>query len=339
LEPTVSISAAVVAITGVYDKIKEHFMDFKPETRSMSINFSRKSSQMGFQITVPEGWRKSHKKIKIPAMAGYKVLRMTDEGFCEHRHLWKFDGENFVLNANELPASEKYLVEIDGTVDESILKDLVYIKPAANRDNDDENDKYWLDSSIKWPRALEKIYDDLEIDEVNFGVMIDIDKMFGLTIPPEVKNKASSIQRLLKVSSTNFDRNQLIHAALDYRKQEKIAPLFDPGNFFRIVQRLTAKDTIRQHISIDQPYDVGNINQPEKYVGIVPQNVEVQAITRLTLRTPTANGYLMFKREKYMDKLRSEFKKLPYLSSTRIRKNRFGKDSQSAGISANIRSD
>ena len=155
-------------------RIKELFTDFKPETRSMTINFSQGVSQIGFQITVPEGWRKSRRKVKIPAIPGYKILRMVDEGFQERKQLWKVSGEYFVLDANVLPASERYLIEMEGTVDENILKNFVYIKPAANRDNDDENDKYWLESSIRQPNALERIYDDLEIDDVNFGVVVDI---------------------------------------------------------------------------------------------------------------------------------------------------------------------
>jgi hypothetical protein len=115
---------------------------------------------------------------------------------------------------------------------------------------------------------------------------------------------------LLQTSSSNFDRNKLLRAALDYKKQEKISPSFDPGNFFRIIQRVTARDTLQKYIEVDQPYDVGNIEQPEKYVGVVPQSIKVQAITRLNLRNPLSSGYLVFKRESYMEKLRSEFKKL-----------------------------
>lgn len=311
MEPTVSAAAAATsAFVGWYDKVKELFTDFRPETRTMSINFSRRTSQIGFQITVPEGWRKHSRKIKIPALSGYNILRMTDEGFNEQKHLWGLIDENYVLNANQLPASEKYLVVMEGAVDENALKNIIFIKPAANRDNDDKNDKYWLESSIKQPGILERIYQDLEIEEVNFGVHIDIDKMFGLTIPREVQEKTDAIKKLLKTSSSQFDRNQLIKAALEYKRQERIAPSFDPGNFFRIIQRVTAKDMIRKYVEIDRPYDVGNIDQPEKYVGIIPQSISVQAITRLTLRSPIATGHLIFKRETYMDKLRSEFEKL-----------------------------
>lgn len=310
MEPSsISLADATNAVTGWYDRVKEQFTDFKPEARSMAINFSRGVSQIGFQITVPDGWRKKRRKVMIPAISGYKILHMTDEGFREQKQLWKLTDNHFVLNANELPASEHYLVVMEGNIDEITLKNLVYIKPAANRDNDNENDKYWLDASIRQPKIFEKIYSDLEVDDVNVRVVINIDKMFGLTLPSEVKEKALAVQELLKASS-NFDRNRLFKAALEYKRQEKISPSFDPGNFFKIIQRLTAGDIIRQHIDVDRPYDIGDIEQPEKYINIVPQNIKVQTITRLSLQTPIATGYLVFKREKYLEKLRSEFKKI-----------------------------
>ena len=297
-------------MVGWYEKVEQLFTDFKPETRTMTINFSRGVSQIGFQITVPDGWRKNKRKVRIPAIAGYKILRMVDEGFREQKQAWKLSDGHFVLDAKVLPASERYLIEMEGTVDERVLKNFVYIKPAANRDNDDESDKYWLESSIRQLNTLEKIYTDLEIEDVNIGVVVNIDKMFGLTIPKEVQEKAVAVTNLLRTSSSEFDRNKLLRAAIAYKRQERISPSFDPENFFKVIQKVTAKDLIRQHINIDHPYDIGNIEQPVKYVNIVPQSINIQAITRLTLETPMANGYLVFKRKKYIEKLRLEFKKL-----------------------------
>ena len=303
-------TAVANAVTEWYDRIKKLFTDFEPETRNMTINFSRGVSQIRFKITVPNGLRKKKRKIKIPAITSYKIVQMMDEGFQVQTQLWKLSDGYFVLNAHELPASEHYQVIMEGNVDSRLLKNLVYIKPAANRDNDVKDDKYWLDASLRQPGMLEKIYADLEIDDINVGVEVNIDKMFGLTLPKEVKEKALAMHKLLEVSSSNFDRNDLIRAALIYKKQERISPALDPGNFAKVIQKVTAKDVISQYINIEHPYDIGNIEQPEKYLSIIPQSIKVQVITRLTLKTPIATGYLVFSREEYLKKLRAEFKKL-----------------------------
>ena len=158
----------------------------------MTVNFSRQTSQVGFQITVPEGFRKSTNKIKIPAFPGYRIIRMIDEGFQEQRDSWRRDGDYFILDAKNLPSSERYLIELEGRVSEKVLKDFVYIKPAVNRDSYSDADKYWLDTSIKKVGALERVYEDLEIEEVNFGVRIDVEKMFGLAIPGDLKERAEA---------------------------------------------------------------------------------------------------------------------------------------------------
>lgn len=304
-----SVSLSPEAFIGWFEKIKENFTDFRPETRNMIINFSKRTSTIGFQITVPDGFRKNHNKLKVPNYPGFNLVRMTDEVFHEQKHLWKHVDDYHVLDAKDLPSSERYLIELEGAIDEQALKKLVHIKPAANRDNDDEHDKYWLDSSIKQPDVLDKIWDDLEIEEVNVGVYVDIDKMFGLTIPKEIRDKADAISDLL-TTAKNFDRNALLRSAVEYKKQVRISPAFNPGHFYQLINKLTARDILLQHLEIDKPYDIGNVGSPEKFVGLVPQNIKVQALTTLTLRKPTALGYLKFKRKVYMEKLRDEFKKL-----------------------------
>jgi len=304
-----SLSLSPEAFIGWFEKIKENFVDFRPETRTMIINFSRQTSTIGFQITIPEGFRKKHNKLKIPNYPGYNLLRMTDEVFHEQKHLWKHVDDYHFLDAKDLPSSERYKIELEGPIDQQALKKLVHIKPAANRDNDDEHDKYWLDSSIKQPEVLDKIWDDLEIEDVNVGVYVDIDKMFGLTIPNEIREKADAIDDLLKTAK-NFDRTAILKSAIQYKRQERRAPTYNPGHFYQILNKLTARDILLQHIEIDKPYDIGNVDSPEKFVGLVPQSIRVQALTTLTLRKPTALGYLKFKRRLYMEKLRTEFKKL-----------------------------
>jgi len=304
LSPSIGLSPE--AFVGWYDRIKKNFEPFRPETRSMMINFSRKSSTIGLQIKVPDGFRKNHSKIKIPAYAGFTILKMVDEVFHEHKYLWQLIDGFYELDAKNLPSSERYLIELEGGIDESALKKLVHIKPAANRDNDEEHDKYWLESSIRQPDVLDKLWDDLEIDEVDIGVYVDIDKMFGLTIPQEMKDKAESIRDLLTFAR-HLDRNALIRGAIDYKRQEERLPSFNPNDFYSIVNKLTARNFILQHLEVDRPYNIGTIDQPDKFVGLVPQNIKVQTLTTLTLREPTALGYLKFKRKLYMDKLKNEF--------------------------------
>ena len=145
---------------------------------------------MSFKVTVPEGWRKRHNRTVLPAYGGSSVVGMMDDSLNDHKRLWRRVGGEFVLDADDLPSAETYLVTMEGLVSKSALDRFVYIKPAANRTTDDTGEKYWLESGLRNPRTLESVYDDLEVDDINLNASVSIDKMFGLAIPQDIQERA-----------------------------------------------------------------------------------------------------------------------------------------------------
>ena len=291
-------------------KLRSFFEDFRPEVRTMEVNYREKKSRINFQIFVPDGRRKKFRKVIIPLVKGYKVVEMIDDAFVPHSHHWQVTDQYYVLDANKLPSPATYRVTVEADVDAAMLGRLVYVRPTLNRDNDDENDNYWLESSIVQPDLLKRIYESLEVSDVDVGVVVDVEKMFGLTIPSEIKQTLDSATRVLDASSGNFDRNQLIRAAVRYRNQAAKHPFPNPGDFHRIIDGVTDRETIARHISLDRPYGINSIDNPQKYAGVVPQSLNIQVSAKLTLRSPIAEGYLTFRRKKYMDHLENEFGKL-----------------------------
>lgn len=273
----------------------------------MTINFDNKTTILGVRITVPEGTRRNLMKVKIPVHEGYRIVRMLDEAFIEQNHKWKNDGKYFILDGKELSPSERFFIEMQGNIDEAALDNLVFIKPAVNRDVGAETDKYWLESSLKNIRMFDDIYSEMAIDKVNIGVDIDIQKIFRLAIPPEIAERAISIKELLKSASSDFDRNKLFRSAYNYKYHHRVYPEYDPTNFMRLIRHLTSKETVREYIQIDNPYELGDVVQPDKYVDLIPQSITIRAITRLTLKNPTASGHLIFKKKAYAEKLKTEF--------------------------------
>ena len=304
------INVAPENLIGWFDKIRKYFEDFKPETRTMVINYSKRTSIIGLFLHIDEGFRKNHNKIKIPYYPGFEISRMQDAVFRELKFLWKRENNQWVLDAKLLPPSDGYFIELEGSVEENAVKDLVHIQPAINRDSDEDSDRYWLDSSIKNPNLLEKVWTHLQINDIDVGVSVDFNKMFALRVPQEIRDKADSIKNFLNAgSSPALDRNLIYKTLFEYRRQDKKVP-FHPTDFIKVIQNLTARDTLIDYLSVDTSYKIGEITQPTKYNNIIPQDVKVQAFTTLTLRYPQALGYLTFKRQKYLDKLQEEFDKL-----------------------------
>ena len=303
-----SFSASAGDVLRWFDTIKEYFKDFRPEARSMTINFSSQTSTIGLAIIVDEGFRKNHNKIKIPAYPNFKIIKMQDASFHQIQSLWKYVNGEWILDARDLPPSAGYLIELEGAIEENNLKDLVHIKPSINRDSNDQVDKYWLDASLKNPKILEQIWTDLQIDEVNVTVKIDINKMFALRLPQEIKDKTDAIQKYLRAGQLG-DRGLLFRAMHDYKRQERKNP-FHPNDFLRVINNLTARNTLLNFISVDERYDIGEIDHFTTYEGIIPQDIKVHALTNLTLQNPQALGYLTVQRKLYLEKIQEEFSKI-----------------------------
>lgn len=139
-------SATPESFIGWFEKIKTYFEPFKPETRTIVINYSKKTSRIGLYLHIDEGFRKQHNQIKIPYYEGFSITRMQDAAFREMKFLWRIDNGFWVLDARKLPPSDGYFLELEGAIEEKAVNDLVRIQPAINRDSNDTDDKYWLDS-------------------------------------------------------------------------------------------------------------------------------------------------------------------------------------------------
>ena len=303
-----SFSASPGDALGWFEKIKEYFKDFRPEAKSMNINFSHRTCDIGLAIKADEGFRKNHNKIKIPAYPGFRIVSMQDASFNRIQSLWKNINNEWVLDSKDLPPSDGYFIVMKGNMDPKNLEGLVHIKPSFNRDSNDEIDKYWLDASIKDPKKLEEIWTELQVDEVDVGVKIDTNKLFGLRLPQEIKDKADSIQKYLGAGKQG-DRGLLFHAMHDFKRQERKTP-FHPNDFLRVIQNLTTRETMLDYISVDESYDIGDVDHPTAYEGILPQEVKIQTLTRLTLEDPQSLGYLTLRRKLYLEKIQEEFDKI-----------------------------
>lgn len=281
----------------------------------MEINCREGKVRADLQIGVPEGRLKRPAKVRVPLAGGCRVVEMIDDAFVPHTRRWRAAGRHHVLDAGSL-APGRYRVTVEADADAAALGRLVYARQALNRDSDGEGDDYWLESSIAEPRLLKRICAGLEVRDVDvgvavgMGVVVDIEKMFGLAMPPEARDTLECARRILDASSAGLDRSRLLRAALRYKRQAARYPDLDPGDLQRIVGRATGREATARHIVLDRPYRLDGFDYFEGYAGAVPQGLGVQVSARLTLGSPIAEGRLRFMRKGYMDRLRGEFRRL-----------------------------
>ena len=290
-----------------FEKIKSCFEDYKPKPKSMIINYSTKTCSLEILLTIDEGFRKNHRKIKIPAYSQFAITKMMDITFTRIEKLWKLIGDEWVLNAKELPAGDTFFIEITGKIDESNLKNLVHIKQSINPDTDKLVDRYWLDVSLRNPKLLEKVWNELQIDEINVGVKINVNKMFAMRIPALLKEKADTVQEFIDAGFRG-DRGEMFRARSAMRRQAKLTK-YTQNDFLNMISNLTTRETLLNYITVENNYRLGDLKQPN-YRGWIPQNIHVQALTMLTLKNYQSIGYLTLKKEQYLKKIDEDIDKM-----------------------------
>lgn len=120
-----------------------------------------------------------------------------------------FDGEKWLLDVTKLPSSERYWLAVKGRISKEFLDQLVSVKAAENPSRQEENDFYWIHSALRNADALQKIWTELNIEQVNTNVRIGVERMFASAIPQGIKDRLDLQKKLLDaIASGNRDEEQ-----------------------------------------------------------------------------------------------------------------------------------
>jgi hypothetical protein len=289
-------------------KVKNAFDDFKPEFRDMKIDYRTKKSELRLMLYIPDSLKRKVKKVKVPAYQNFIVSEMIDESFSTVPLAWVFDRGNWILKASSLPASERFLLKLIGEVPREILSEIVRIQPAQNRDQTPEMDKYWLHSMIKNVDFIQQIYQELEVDDINLMVHVGIERCFSTTFPQELKKLLKVSQRWTR-AGYGRDRSEIQRAWLDLRSVTRRSKI-QVGDIIGAIYKLTLGELFAEYLAVDQPYLLGEMKREERFMGLFPQKMSVEACTDLNLKKPVATGYLTFKKKEYMKRIQEYLSEL-----------------------------
>lgn len=298
----------VEKVFGWIVKAKKLFEPFKPEFREMRINYRTQKSEINISLNIPASVRRKIAKVEIPAYQNFRVSGMIDESFSKVKSAWEFNEGKWVLKPSTLLASERYLVKLEGDVPEAVLKDIVRIQPAVNRDQTSDVDRYWLNSMIRDVGFFEKIYKELEISDVNLAAHVGIERCFSTTFPEEMKTVLKASQRWTR-AGYGRDRNEIQRAWINLRRVTRTSKV-KVGDILHEIYSLTLGDLFAEYLAVDIPYSLGDIKREERFMGLFPEKMSVEACTDLDLKNPIATGYLDFKKKQYMKKIEESLSKL-----------------------------
>ncbi len=299
----VEVSFDVTKVFEWIDKVRRFFKPFKPEIRSLVINYKDHTSTMNMALHIPDSIRRRFNDIEVPIYPDFSIGELLDETFHRVKARWRVDDGKWKMRASDLPASENFLITLIGKVPSDILSRIVRIQPASNRDQTEELDSYWLDCMIKDVTILEKIWDDLCVEDVSVGVNVGIDRCFSTTIPKELKDQATATQRWLR-AGRGSDRAEIWRSWRNLRRAEVRMSKSLINSLMSTIYKLTTGEMFTGFVKVDLPYSIGEIRRDEGGIEIFPSRMIVEATTELNFKNPAAHGYLRFKKKDYIETIR-----------------------------------
>jgi len=289
-----------------FEKAKKYFEPFKPELKSQIINYRSRKGEINLLLNVPDNLRREFAKIEVPAYQNFVITEMIDGvTFSQIGSSWFLENGKWKLDASKLPVSEHYLVKLEGHVPEYALERLVRIQPSSNRDQTEEEDKYWLSSMLRNAELFEKIWRELLIEDITVGVKVSIEKAFSVAVPVELVRRFTEIQKWIEVGRGR-DKEKVVRQWSRLRSVSHLGK--SDKEYVETIDSLTEGETFGKYVSVDDPYRIGEIRRSSIFKGIFPESMHVDTNTILNLRNPTAKGYLVFKKRKYSDEIRRLFK-------------------------------
>jgi hypothetical protein len=241
----------------------------------------------------------THRKIELPATTGFRIVEVLDLDTTNLLNI-KFDpvGGKWVVDVNNFPDSERFMVTLKGSVLPEFLDRLVSVRCAVNPTRRGDDDLYWIHSALKDVSILEKIWDQLDIERVNVDVRIGVERYFSSVIPHEIKERLQAQKELLDAIERG-ERNiePLKHK---YRYAARKVPI-SPNELLDIFMKLVSGEFFSGFIKVDSPFLLGSIEPQKQLTSIIPEKVKVSALSDLNFQLPVAKGELIFERKRYVD--------------------------------------
>ena len=289
-------------------KVTDYFKPYRPDIKSMVINYRNLNSEINLLLHIPDSMKRKVATVEVPAYQNFVIADMMDETFTRIGGLWRFEDGKWKLDPSSLPASEKFLVMMRGKVPRTTLSKIVRVQPATNRDQTEEFDRYWLDSMIRNVGLLEEVWHELNVEDVNVGVRVGVERCFSTTIPKDLKMNLKATQRWVRAGHGQ-DKTEVARAWAELRRASRALKI-PVDTIIDVMYKLTTGETFTRFLSLDRRYSLGNVRREEALVSLFPERMSVEALTELSLKQPVATGYLTFKKKDYTETVRESFSKL-----------------------------
>ena len=293
-------------------KFLDKMSNYKPEVKSLRINYLSKTTELKLLISVPRGIKRRFRDVEIPLYENNKKKEVFDCTTLSRLDInRKQKSNNWLIDADLLKASDKYFVILEGEITDASLENLVKLYCPGDPKRTSEADLYWIDSAIKDMSILEKIYDELTIDKVTTNVNVGVERQFSSSMPQEVKEWLAARAKA-DVYLGSPDRQNVFRSLYRLRVAQRKMGKISASAIHDLAEQALSPQEFMLYISVDKPFNITQIKSADN-AHWFPEKVGVTVQTDLNYKNPVAQGDLKFKKIDFASKLSQDIQKLPGL--------------------------
>lgn len=314
MDPVITPAVAATAIKSVRDlstsieDVRERTKPFKPEIKSVKVDYLNRSVEMVSVVYVPPGLKRVLKSIDLPS----KGLRFSEV----RSSLWDpipsvivSEGDRIVFRASQLPDSdEHFFVLLKGQLSSEALRHWVSVASSADPLDDNGCDIYWMTAAIQDPEILEELYRSVQIDNVDISIHVALQRYFLTSLPESVHRLLRAQDDLVKAAQVK-NRNLRARAEYTIRHYSKTG-VMSQQQIAQLVGELISHATLRKHVRTTDLYQVLRVDPDERRTSLVPERFAVHAGTFLNKQRKIADGKLTFSREEFKKSVAEQVKTL-----------------------------
>jgi hypothetical protein len=281
-----------------------------------TINVPESMVDYSIAVSIPQNLRSIRKSIEITAPS---IVRVSASSLYPvpqtvrqaTRKVQYDDGRiSYVLFPELLPPETELIsFNVCYRIDDASLVDDIVERTIAHEPSGVDKNEYWMHAQLKHPKILESRYGRFDLRDVDVTVDVGVHNELKTNIP------ASFVRRLktfFEIMSETDPRRQF----LAIPRLRKLAIEGTAGSEFKILvdlESLFYPTEFKRFIDILEDFRYSECYKGKEYfelpIEIIPKKVCVISRTDLTLEKPAAEGILIYKRNMFIDEIKSIIEK------------------------------
>ena len=250
----------------------------------------------------------SIRKINVESLMPYK--NVTNE--CINR----LPEGGFELNYKRLNPNVPYLMNIESEIENpQFLESIVYKKVLDETPNEGKK-KYWMEAQLKFTDVFEKMFSEIRVEELDFGVKVGTHEEIDTAVPRPFKRELDVVVGWMNEADHNVkhvlsqEHSRLLRARKGGGKDGKQALM----QLIQDMQDVFMPNTFKSFLDIKKDFyyhdSLRGIDYYSAPFPTWPKFMTVVTRTDLTLAKPAANGYLEFNQADFRDKVTDVFSQI-----------------------------